>query len=214
MKSMHRSKALFLVAVFMLLSTIGYSQFTGPQNINVCVPPGPNNNYPDAAIQVPGYQVSGNINLTDIRHQNVERDPNHPMLSPNGTTFIGPTGTLGSGAWILSLHPVHDPGPTGRTGTVTLEFGNQAFVITVNITRCGNTPPPPTPTRPNSRKSCTTLQTYFNRRTGRMEVIKSGVYSSRGFKSSLPYTRKGIFSMRALYPNTKTYSRRTLRQYR
>ena len=212
MKSMHRSKALFLVAVFMLLSTIGYSQFSGPQNINVCVPPGPNNNYPDATIPVSGYSVTGNVNLSSISHVNVERPLNHPMLTQNGTTFIGPSGPLASGAWMLSLHPVHDPGPSGRTGTITLDFGGQPFVINVNITRCSSTPP--TPTRPNSRKSCTTLQTYFNRRTGRMEVIKSGVYSSQGFKSSLPYTRKGIFSMRALYPNTKTYSRRTLRQYR
>jgi len=183
MKSMHRSKALFLVAVFMLLSTIGYSQFTGPQNINVCVPPGPNNNYPDAAIQVPGYQVSGNINLTDIRHLNVERNPNHPMLTQNGTAFIGPTGALASGAWILSLQPVHDPGPTGRTGTVTLEFGNQTFVISVNITRCGVITPPPPITSPLLRGSSTTVRTRLNKRTGQVEMLKHGIFTRRGFVS-------------------------------
>lgn len=138
-----------LIYSFLMGIVTGFSQATNsfivPSVIDICVPPGPNNTYPDADIDVTNVvTITGNVQLTNIIDNNVERQPNHSVLQhPVSGQFYG-VGMPGNesvpaGTYNISFDPIYDPGPNGRTGTVTFVTSNAGtHQVTVNITRCGS----------------------------------------------------------------------------
>ena len=197
----------------------GYSQatnsFTVPSVIDICVPPGPNNTYPDADIDVTNVvTITGNVILTNIIDNNVERQPNHSVLQhPVNGQFYGVAmpgnESVPAGTYNISFDPIHDPGPNGRTGTVTFVTSNAGtHQVTVNITRCGSGQQQQTQTQQQAQTQQTsrptqqqwsilikrpltsllrgrgvtkTLHTRFNPKTGQVEVTKNGIFSQGGF---------------------------------
>ena len=198
-----------LIYSFLMGIVTGFSQtsnsFIAPSVINICVPPGPNNTYPDADIQTNVVTVTGSVTCVNIVNNNVERSGNHPVFkNPVTGQFIGvgmpANAVLAAGSYEISFHPVHDPGPNGRTGTVTFSFGAGAnvstHVITVNITRCGSQQQSPQQQSPQRqwgqlhgqysrisvlRGTVCILRRRFNPKTGVIEVAKNGVISHRGY---------------------------------